>query len=458
MIISETMKNKKMNKKICSVLRFLISLCIFIGFSLVFFDLRVNAAQDIQVIQVTLPYYVDPDLCPFTNNDFKIAYDNEPSDWYNSISSQFENKKFLVYFQEHANGGDIYIYYQINTNNGISLNGTPYADFNPQNDYLTWSFTAYKITYFYRDGVLYKTGLDAVDRSYNINLLGFSNNIGANPLLIKETENWADAPVLVLGAPQVVVNGAHTVPPDFQGHSHSQGHFNSPDYTGSGLQEHQTVPPTYTYNYYNWTTPTVPPFDDTDILTGLESLGDIINYLFGWLSDNLKNEFENLTDNIAGLVEFLADTMRYYGDLIINNIQAFAQNIYDNLESLFMPFYETIKDFVEFFIKPFDSTQAQYDISNSSFITQISTTKTQLQTFVGSFNNIAEPSNIVYTMDFTNLFYNFGVWVIDFSVISPVLPYIRTVIAAILLYSLIVNIFTSINAYIGGNSSKNESD
>lgn len=456
MTIWEIMKNKKINNKICSVLRFLTSLFIFIGFAFVLFELRVNAAQDIQVVQVTLPYFVDPDLCPFTNSDFKTAYDSDPYDWYNSISSQFENKKFLVYFQEHANGGDVYLYYQINTNNGISLNGTPYADFNPQNDYLTWSFTAYKITYMYRNDVLQKVGVDAVDRSYNINLLGFSNNIGANPLLIKETENWLEAPVLVLGAPQVTITGAHTVPPDFQGHSHA--HFDNPDYTGSGTQESQTVPPQYTYNYYTWTTPTVPPFDDTDILTGLESLGDIINYLFGWLSDNLKNEFENLTDNIGGFVEYIADTMRYYGDLIIDNIQAFAQNIYDNLESLFMPIYETIKDFVEFFINPFDSAQAQYDIANSTFITQISTTKTQLQTFVNSFSSITEPNNVVYTMDFTNLYYNFGVWVIDFSVISPVLPYIRTVIACILLYSLIVNIFTSINAYIGGNSSKNESD
>lgn len=452
------MKNKKIDKIKCSVLRFLVSLCIFIGFTFVLFDLRVNAADNVQVVQTSLPYYIDPDNFQFTNSDFYNAYDNtEAGGRYNSILSQFDTKKYLIVFEEYALGGEIYTYYQINTNNGLSLNGTPYADFNPMNDTLTWSFSAYKLKFIYRDGVLAHTSTTATDTNYVINLLGFdSQTYGADPLLIKETEYWLDAPVLVLGAvPGADVIPGHVVPP---GQGHSIGNFSNSDYTGSGQLPREHVPPEYTINNYTWTTVNPPPFDNSSTLDALESIGEINKYYFEWLADNLKNEFENLIDNIEGFFNYIGALITYYGDLIIDNIQAFAQNIYDNFESLFLPFYETVKDFIGFFIHPFDSTQAQYDISNSAFITQISTTKTQLQTFVGSFNSITEPNNVVYTMDFTNLYYNFGVWVIDFSIISPVLPYIRTVIAAILLYSLIVNIFTSINAYIGGNSSKNESD
>ena len=252
-----------------------------------------------------------------------------------------------------------------------------------------------------------------------------------------------------------VINNGHATPPGI----HQNPYFNP----NSHAQPPQEVPPQITINNYTWTTPTPPAFDDTGIIEGLESLGNIFNYLIGWLLENIVGLVQNAMGNIKALFEYIGENIQYYGGLIISNIQNLIDTFYNNMVSLVEPIAENIgqtkeeiTDIKEFFTKPLDTQELDEQLGNSSFVTAYNGIKTEITDFFGQFSDIDEPQTIVWEIDLTDLWFNGGVSYLDFSIIAPVLPFIRLVLGCILIYELIVTIVTNINTYIGGNSAKND--
>ncbi|WP_407454114.1 hypothetical protein [Methanobrevibacter sp.] len=241
------------------------------------------------------------------------------------------------------------------------------------------------------------------------------------------------------------------------GHATPPGEYDNPTST-TDHDLPREVPHYPIVNNYSWTTYNNPTVDTTNLESLIESLIDIVLYNFNYLFSNLSGLFNNLLSNIKGFFEYLGSVIEYYGGLIISNIQNAITTFYNNMVSLVESISGAITSIYEFLTNPLDTAQLNSQLNNSSFVSAIRTTETQISSFFGIFSNISQPDNIIFEIDLTELWFNGGVAYLDFSIISPILPFIRLVLGCILLYSLIVTIVTNINSYIGGNGAKNDSE
>lgn len=229
----------------------------------------------------------------------------------------------------------------------------------------------------------------------------------------------------------------------------------SPEYqTGHARPDYVPTPPSF--NSYSWTTYTPATVDTSSVETLIQSEINTIKSIIEWLAENIHGIIENLSDNIYQGLIFIGKCVIYYGDLIIDNIQNMIKTFYDNMVSLFENMGNTVTSLQDMINEPLNASLLSHQLSNSSFITAWRTTKSEITGFFGKFSDVSQPENVIFEIDLSDLWLDMGVSYIDFSILSPVLPFIRLVLGAILLYELIVTIVTSINAYIGGNSSKND--
>lgn len=298
-------------------------------------------------------------------------------------------------------------------------------------------------------------GSDGNMSDFNINFFQGTNKGDGNALVPNiSTVNFnydEDIYKCVFGfgnpTPPVIPNG-HATPPD---------EFDNPLST-SDHDLPREVPNYPTINNYSWTTYNNPPIDTTNLESLIESLIDIVIYNFSYLFSNLAGLFNNLLSNIKSFFEYIASVIEYYGGLIISNIQNAITTFYNNMVSLGESISQTVTAIHDLLTNPLDTTLLNTQLNNSSFVGAIRTTESQITSFFGIFSDISQPDNIIFEIDLTDLWFNGGVAYLDFSIISPILPFIRLVLGCILLYSLIVTIVTNINSYIGGNGAKNDSE
>lgn len=492
------MKQKnKIKKIICSVLSFLLVVA-----SISTFELKVNAAAS----RKKLPYYIDFDAKQYFDVDIVDFHDQlvslgfpEPTnsnyicwlgDFYSYNASS--NTVYFDVFYTNLGSGSTYFYYNfygLYNNNDASVplvNRIAPTNFDYQTNYVVFKKNSSQgrcSRYTYRWDITNKTVLSGTQNPNGYITQDYIFLNGKNPSNKNEYGFTSSVPIWYRYNDDVFMSGEYRI--DFTGGYDIYQSFEiycfgvpvgvpiSPDLSGDNITSPDAQAPTsptlttYTPPSYN-----PPSFDSSTTLSALESLYKITDYNGGYISDCFKGVIDNFTNNFKNYIEYLKDNIDVGLQKVINNIKNAIQNMYDNIENFFAPTLEDIKDalsslkefgqklsdFVDLFIHPFDSTQAQNDINNNAFISQISTTKTQIQSFANIFTSIQEPNNLVYTFDMTGLFFSFGVWEIDLSILSGILPYIRGILACILLYSLIVTIFTSINSYIGGNSSKNDNN
>ena len=247
--------------------------------------------------------------------------------------------------------------------------------------------------------------------------------------------------------PPVIPNG-HATPPE---------ELDSPIYT-QGHAQPESVPTAPQINNYSWTTHTNPTIDTTNLETLTKSLIDIVVYNFNYLFTNLAGLFNNLISNIVALISYIGQVIEYYGNLIISNLQNLITTFYNNMVSLGESISQTLTAIHDLLTNPLDTALLNTQLNNSSFVGAIRTTESQITSFFGIFSDISQPDNIIFEIDLRDLWFNGGIAYLDFSIISPILPFIRLVLGCILLYSLIVTIVTNINSYIGGNGAKNDSE
>lgn len=203
-------------------------------------------------------------------------------------------------------------------------------------------------------------------------------------------------------------------------------------------------------------TPT-PPVKPT--INDISDLADYLESLFGWLINSLGSWLEYIGDYLSYLGEYIAGILKEGFNSIYRNFKNFFQPYLDafhNLIDSIANTLETIQQTIEHFFQPFDYQQASASINNSSCISSIRAILTNIETFANTFSNTSEPENLTFTLDFrNNRFFNFGLCTLDFNVIKPFRSIIRLFIGCVLVFGLLITIATSLNAYIGGNSSKN---
>ena len=250
----------------------------------------------------------------------------------------------------------------------------------------------------------------------------------------------------------VLSYGADDPLPIEQGHATEPDPFENPAVnSGSNHTLPREVPESPTINNYSWTTYNSPTIDTSTIESLLESLIYVINYLAGWLRDNLSGEFQNLISNIKGLFEYIGNTIQYYGGLIISNIQNGITTFYNNMVSLFEP----ISAKIDYLTEPVDGTVIYDNISSTSLVTNINTINTSLNTFQTSFNDLSEPNSFTIPIHLENLpsayFGTQTTQYIDLGIIgSTEKGLIRTFMWALITYSLFITIVDSVSNYING--------
>lgn len=217
-----------------------------------------------------------------------------------------------------------------------------------------------------------------------------------------------------------------------------------PDYP-TGTTPPSQVPPVYTPNDYQWTTP--PTFDDSSVTN---AIGSIQNTLV-WLANNLKEEFKNITDNGKHFVEYIGKTIQYYGNAILSTLNNFMQNFYDNMKALVEPIYTKIEslynDFLEFadlFINPFDEEEFDEQIENCQLISQYNELMENCEDLRAIFNNAVERDYFVLYIDFENPFADSEHKIIHSEISFTWLKDYRSI------YRPFLWVFTMFECFIGG--------
>lgn len=211
---------------------------------------------------------------------------------------------------------------------------------------------------------------------------------------------------------------------------HSDGHATEPinnpnnfitDSQGNRIDR----PNTPTINNYSWTTYNSPSVDNSSVESLLESTIDILNYLVGYLTTNLSNEFDNMITNLTNLFNYAVESVENGFNNIVSAIQDLADDIYNNMVSLFEPIAENIgelkeklenvvenigelKDKIEeiadLFIHPFDEEEFEEQIENSSFLSAYNELKDNSDILNEMFANAQERDHFSLYISFENPF------------------------------------------------------
>ena len=388
-----------------------------------YFPMQQNESGDFTDYLDTINNYLD------TDNYYYVMY---KSATYND-GVGFTYVKCLKtdgeFFGEISNDGYHWSLYRLNNPASISVGLLA----------ITYNQTVYD-TYIGGNYGSYFTGL--VSSNYD-NTLSYVSNFKIY------TNNNEDAELVLKYGPDPnppLDIGAAIIPPDAI----------IPDYP-TGTTPPAQVPPIYTPNDYQWTTP--PTFDGSSVTN---AIGSIQNTL-GWLANNLKEEFKNITDNGKHFFEYIGKTIQYYGNAIIETLNNLMQNFYDNMKALVEPIYTKIEglynDFLEFadlFINPFDEEEFENQIDNCQLITQYNELLENCEVLQQIFDETSEPDSFILYIDFENPFADSEHKIIhgeiNFNWLVPLRPVYRPFLQVFVLIECFVGGFRILGNIIGGKA------
>lgn len=224
-----------------------------------------------------------------------------------------------------------------------------------------------------------------------------------------------------------------------------QGHATPPDLTSDNIGSDKPD-----IDDYIPTLPNKPSIDNSSLESLVESLIDLLDWQFSYLTGVLK-----------GLIKYLGDTITYSLQKVIDNIKNAIQNFYDNMKSLFEPLLNAINEAlssissgIEYIKEPLSGTAIYDNLSGTGIMTNYNSIVTAVNTFKDSFTNLNEPSTFTIPIHLEDLpssmFGDLTTQYIDLSVINSVKPILRTFVWALVTYGLIITIFDSIANYING--------
>lgn len=224
-------------------------------------------------------------------------------------------------------------------------------------------------------------------------------------------------------------------------------------------------------------------------------LGDTIKSLLFWVITSVLAFFDNLVSNLKAFINAVIMAINNGFRNIYNNFvslffpfisffTAFAKGLEENLEDFFdnfIPFIkQRINDFVGFFtslidniisiknflfgIKGFFDTYGviwnqqtwEEALDNSEWLNAVSDNTATISQFFNGTLNVAEPQTApVFTLDFRNSFYNFGLCTIDLSWYEPYKHSVRLAFLSICILNVVLYfIDESPNWFSGGGSNK----
>lgn len=292
------------------------------------------------------------------------------------------------------------------------------------------------------DGTLYSFTENFDNLSYFQNLVSSNYSTATSymsnfKLYNNNTEN--KALILKYGLDEVPIITGHATPPDT---------FESPIYT-TGHIPPSNVPPTITVNNYTWTTYTPPVIDDSGIIETIKSEIQVINYLAGWLKDNLQGMLTNLVNNIKNLFDYLVKTIQYYCDLIISNIQNLITTFYNNMVSI----GEDIISKLTYIVSPLDTTALQTAIQNTGIYNDYDRIFDMVSDAFGFYNDIQEPNTFTIPIDLRNvtILHQTQIVYIDLGWLNSCKTIIRAFMWCVLTFGLLYTIIDSIPDYLQGN-------
>lgn len=189
------------------------------------------------------------------------------------------------------------------------------------------------------------------------------------------------------------------------GHATPPGEPIEPEFT-TGHATPPVVPSPITINNYTWTISNPPPIDTTDLQSTVESFIDVVNYLIGWLAQNLKGEFQNLLSNLKALFDYVVETIQYYGKLFLDGINQLVSFLYNNFVSLF----ESSNEYLHYVGHAPEPEPIAHAWESSSMYGVYGTFIDFFDDFHDAFD-IEEPDEFILTIHVENIstFYNFGV-------------------------------------------------
>lgn len=248
-----------------------------------------------------------------------------------------------------------------------------------------------------------------------------------------------DFEVIVMRTTPVINYGQATQPEPF-----ANPYFNP----NSHAQPPEEVPSQVTINNYTWNTYNPPTIDDTDIISTLKSLINVVNYLMGWLKDNISGEFQNLLSNLSAFFDYIGQTIQYYGGLIISNIQNLITTFYNNMVSL----VEDIAEKIAYISEPFDSSALTVAFEDMQIYEDYERCGQLIDDAFGFFDDITEPNSFTIPIDLRNItiLHQTQIFYLDLGWINSSKNLIRAFMWMVTTFGLLYTVIDSIPDYIQG--------
>lgn len=195
-------------------------------------------------------------------------------------------------------------------------------------------------------------------------------------------------------------------------------------------------------------TPTTPPtVDTTSPSTLLNSIFDLLSWGFNLLNNTIK-----------GTLTFLGDLLSYVGQKIIDNIKNGIKNLYDNFKSLFEPLLNgiaeilsSIKEGIDFIIKPFDPEEFEESWNNCQFISAVENIQDGYDEFKKAFEYAEERDYYTLYMGFMFTDYTVNAE-FDFTWLYPLRPIYRPLLWGFVVYEMFVYMCSSFSDWLAGRS------
>lgn len=214
----------------------------------------------------------------------------------------------MMYGEISSNGHDFSLYYS----SSFSNNNIRQIEI-PNNAGYVNEYTGFNLSVFSGSSNLYSSSVDYIS---NFNVYTNSSSNKSLVLFFEDDGPNYDIPT--------------------SGHATPYDPLNLPTYE-TGHSNGNVYHKPWSWTHYTWNTYTAPQFDDSSIINGIESIGDILTYSYGYLKDNISGSINNLGSNLIGSLANIENDLQYTGSLIVNGLNNGFQNLYDNFVSLLEP-------------------------------------------------------------------------------------------------------------------------
>lgn len=200
-------------------------------------------------------------------------------------------------------------------------------------------------------------------------------------------------------------------------------------------------------NIDNYIPENEPNFDNTDTMSGLQSifnfltwLGDLIKGLFNYVVNALNWGLQKVINSVRNAINGLLTGIQTAISNAVTTITGFLDDIKDKVEDI----SEKLTDFADLFIHPFDEEEYEEQIANCQLISQYEELMENCEDVRAIFNNAEERDYFVLYIDFENPFADNEHKIIHSEISFTWLKDYRTT------YRPFLWVFTMMECFIGG--------